>query len=202
VIYRKGLEMSGIGTVCVYCGSSGKGRESHRAAAVAFGRLLADAGIRLVYGGGQVGLMGLLANSAIDSGGTVIGIIPHFLDELEVGNTRCTELIRTPNMHERKSKMAELSDAFVILPGGLGTLDETFEILTWRQLDLHDKPIVVVDVEGYWAPLRAMVTHMADEKYIAPEHLDLLTFVDSVEEVIATLNQAPPPTHPIDSKWT
>lgn len=194
--------MTGIGTVCVYCGSSGKGRESHRTAAVDLGRLFADAGIRLVYGGGQVGLMGLLANSAIDSGGTVIGIIPNFLDELEVGNTRCTELIRTPNMHERKSKMAELSDAFVILPGGLGTLDETFEILTWRQLGLHDKPIVVVDVDGYWAPLRTMVTHMADERYIAQEHLDLLTFVDTVEDVVPTLKKAPAPTHPIDSKWT
>lgn len=194
--------MSGIGTVCVYCGSSGKGRDSHRTAAVTLGRLLADAGIRLVYGGGQVGLMGLLADSAIDEGGTVIGIIPHFLDELEVGNQRCAELIRTPNMHERKSKMAELSDAFVILPGGLGTLDETFEILTWRQLGLHDKPIVVVDVDGYWAPLRTMVTHMANERYTAQEHLDLLTFVDSVEDVVPTLAKAPASTHPIDSKWT
>ncbi len=194
--------MSGIATVCVYCGSSGKGRDSHREAAVQLGRILADAGIRLVYGGGQVGLMGLLADSAVDSGGTVIGIIPHFLDELEVGNTRCTDLIRTPNMHERKSRMAELSDAFVILPGGLGTLDETFEILTWRQLGLHDKPIVVVDVDGYWAPLRAMVNHMADEQYTARQHLDLLTFVDSVEDVLPTLAKAPPSSHPIDSKWT
>jgi len=144
--------MAQVRSLCVYCGSSGRGREVHKVAAMRLGKTLARAGVRLVFGGGQVGLMGITAQAALSEGGKVTGIIPKFLDEIEVGLKGCTELIITPDMHTRKQKMAEMADGFVVLPGGLGTLDETFEILTWKQLGLHDKPIVLVDIEGYWRP--------------------------------------------------
>ncbi len=162
--------MTAITSLCVYCGSSRRGRKSHHAAARRFGGILVDAGIRLIYGGGRVGVMGMLADAVSAGGGEVIGVIPSFLEELEVGCRNCTELIVTDSMHSRKQRMAEMSDGFVILPGGLGTLDEMFEIITWKQLRLHDKPIVIVDVDGYWTPLDRLLDNIVSESYARPEH--------------------------------
>ncbi len=193
--------MAEIRTLCVYCGSSQRGKESHREAAVRFGAIMANSGIRLVFGGGRVGLMGLIADSVLASGGEVVGIIPRFLDQVEVGHNEVTELIVTENMHDRKAKMAQLSDGFVILPGGLGTLDETFEILTWKQLGLHDKPVVIVDLDGYWKPLVDMIDHMVAENYARPENRDLFRVVASVEDVLPALDAMPAFTHEVEAKW-
>ena len=168
-----------------------KGRDSHKQAAIRLGTLLAESNIRLVFGGGQVGLMGLTAKATLDAGGQVTGIIPKFLDEIEVGLRRCTDLIITPDMHTRKQKMAEISDAFVVLPGGLGTLDETFEILTWKQLGLHQKPVIIVDIDGYWKPLGALIDKLIAERYAKPENRELFRFVDTVEQVVPTLEAMP-----------
>ncbi len=193
--------MRRIDSVCVYCGSSARVRGSHREAAQRFGALLAESGIRLVFGGGRVGLMGLLADAALARGGEVIGVIPEFLRELEVGHANCTELIVTDSMHSRKRRMAELSDGFVILPGGLGTLDETFEIITWKQLGLHDKPIVVCDVDGFWQPLEALIANLIREHYVRPEHQHLFRTVAGIDEVLPALETMPTTTMRVDAKW-
>jgi uncharacterized protein (TIGR00730 family) len=149
--------MPEIRSVAVFCGSRNGASPSYRAAAVDLGQRLARAGMRLIYGGGRIGLMGALADGAIAAGGTVIGVIPDFLQRWEVAHSGCAELIVTDTMHTRKRRMFELADAFVTLPGGLGTFDETFEILTWRQLKLHDKPILICDVDGSAADLLALI---------------------------------------------
>jgi uncharacterized protein (TIGR00730 family) len=193
--------MAKLRSVCVYCGSSSRVPEAHKQAARRLGELLGRERIRLIYGGGRIGLMGIVADAALESGGEVIGIIPQFLEAIELGHPSATELVVTESMHARKQKMAEQSDAFVVLPGGLGTLDETFEIMTWRQLGLHDKPIVVVDAEGYWQPLSALINHMVAHGYARPENAALIQYVPSVEEVLPTLARLPeshPPAHP---KW-
>lgn len=193
--------MAKIQSLCVYCGSSMKGRDSHKQAATRLGTLLAKAGVRLVFGGGQVGLMGLTAGATLAAGGQVTGIIPKFLDEIEVGLRGCTDLIITPDMHTRKQKMAELSDAFVVLPGGLGTLDETFEILTWKQLGLHQKPVIIVDIDDYWAPLGALVDNLIEENYARAENRALYRFVDSVEEVLPALEAEAPYASEVEAKF-
>jgi uncharacterized protein (TIGR00730 family) len=162
---------------------------------------MAASGIRLVFGGGRVGLMGLIADSVLAGGGEVVGIIPRFLDQVEIGHNEVTELIVTENMHDRKAKMAQLSDGFVILPGGLGTLDETFEILTWKQLQLHDKPIVIVDLDGYWKPLVDLIDHMVAEDYARPENRDLFRVVAGVEDVLPALEAMPAFSHEVEAKW-
>lgn len=140
--------MPEIRSVAVFCGSRVGASPAYVAAAVALGQSLATSGIRLIYGGGRIGLMGALADGALGAGGTVIGVIPDFLQRFEVAHAGCSELIVTDTMHTRKRRMFDLADAFVTLPGGLGTFDETFEILTWRQLKLHDKPILICDIDG------------------------------------------------------
>ena len=193
--------MAKIQSLCVYCGSSKSGPESHKQAARRLGTLLGRERIRLIYGGGRVGLMGMVADAALAAGGEVIGIIPQFLDAIELGHKAATELVVTDSMHARKQKMAELSDAFVVLPGGLGTLDETFEIVTWRQLGLHDKPILVVDTDGYWRPLAALVEHLVAHSYARAENAALIEYVQNVEEILPALARLPeshPPAHP---KW-
>jgi len=191
--------MTDIRSVCVYCGSSGRGPESHHEAARRLGTMLAENGIRLVFGGGHVGLMGVTADATLAAGGEAIGIIPDFLQDRELGHNGCTELIVTDSMHSRKQKMAELADAFAILPGGLGTLDETFEIITWKQLRLHDKPIVVVDVDGYWEPLRLMVEHMIAQRYLRPAQRNLFQVVRSVDEVLPALRAMPTHAQVVES---
>lgn len=179
--------MAGIRSLCVYCGSSMGNDPRYRRAAELFGRVLAGNGIRLVYGGGRVGLMGVLAEAVLGAGGSVTGIIPRFLEDRERGYRDVTELVMTDNMHDRKQRMFELSDAFVALPGGLGTLDETFEVITWRQLGLHDKPIVVVDVGGYWQPMQDLVDAVIDRGFAQPRSRDLYAVVPRVEDVLPAL---------------
>ncbi|MHC8509903.1 MAG: LOG family protein [Rhodospirillales bacterium] len=167
--------------VCVYCGSRNGDDPAFAEAAAAFGRGLAERGMTLVYGAGGVGLMGALSNAALDAGARTIGVIPTFLKEWEVENIRCSELIETADMHERKKSMFDLSDIFVTLPGGLGTLDETFEIITWRQLDRHDKPVLIFNQNGYWRPFLDL-TRAAVEKGFAPRRsLDLFESFDQLE---------------------
>ena len=193
--------MPKIRSLCVYCSASARVAQVHRDAAAKMGRLLAEAKIRLVFGGGRVGLMGILADAALAAGGEVVGIIPEHLVRLEVGHQGASELLVVGSMHERKQKMADLSDGFAVLPGGLGTLDETFEIVTWKQLRLHDKPIVLVDVAGYWKPLIGMVEHMIKEGFVQPAHRRLFGVVDKVEDVIPALEAMPAPAFSPDVKW-
>jgi uncharacterized protein (TIGR00730 family) len=192
--------MAVVKSICVYCGSSGRVDEVYRAAATRLGVLLAKAGIELVYGGGRVGLMGLLADSALASGGRVTGIIPVHLHDKEVGHTGLTELVVVDNMHQRKRRMFELADAFVVLPGGLGTLDETLEIITWKQLGLHDKPIVLVDVAGYWTPLLELIEHAVVSGFAARRALHLYRVAQRVEDVLPTLAAAPEPQLETEAK--
>lgn len=174
-------------SICLFCGSSARVAAEHLAAAERFGQLVGAAGCRLVFGGGRIGLMGLAADACLKAGGEVIGVIPEFLDQIEVGHHDITELKIVASMHDRKRVMAELSDGFVVLPGGLGTLDETFEILTWRQLGLHQKPIVIVDQGGYWRPLRALVEHTIQAGFADPLVREHFIFVNEVDDVLAVL---------------
>lgn len=193
--------MSKIRAVCVFCGSSSRGDSSHAKAAVSLGQALAKDGIKLIYGGGRVGLMGTVADAAITAGGEVIGVIPKFLDEYEVGHTGVTSLEVVDSMHTRKARMAELCDAFVALPGGLGTLEELFEIMTWKQLGLHDKPIVIADIGGYWAHLRALIDGLVTGGYATPENAAIVEYVSDVNDVLPTLRKAPAPKVSVESKW-
>lgn len=194
--------MRDIKSVCVYCGSSSRVRQSYKDAAVLFGESLAQEKITLVYGGGQVGIMGIIADAVLRNGGEVTGIIPHFLNEKEVGKADVTELIAVDSMHVRKQIMAERSDGFVVLPGGFGTLDEFFEILTWRQLNLHDKPIVVADIDGYWEPLIGAVDHIVAEGFAHQRNRDLFKVVRSVADILPTLRSEPTGTPGIQSSRT
>lgn len=188
-------------TLCVYCGSSNRIPESHKLAAGRFGRLMAEAGCRLVYGGGRVGLMGIVADAMIQGGAEVIGIIPEFLHDFEVGHTGVTRLEVVDSMHTRKRRMAELADGFVVLPGGLGTLDEMFEIVTWRQLGLHQKPVVLVNQDGYWTGLLAMIDSMCATGYLRQEHLGLIRVVDDVDAVLPALERLGQPELNVQDKW-
>ena len=185
--------MSFESSLCVYCGS-GLGVDSrHLEAARDLGRLLAERHIRLIYGGARIGLMGTLADAALAAGGEVVGIIPGHLDKTELGHRGATELIVVDSMHERKYMMFEQSDAFAIMPGGLGTLDETFEMLTWRKLGLHDKPIILVDIAGYWRPLLGLIDHVIVQGFAAPTDRDLYKVVSTVEELVQAVETAPRP---------
>lgn len=166
--------MNKLKAVCVYCGSNFNGDLQLRSAIKQLAETLVKQEIKLVYGGGSVGVMGLLANDVLESGGEVIGVIPQFLMDKEVGHTGVTEMIVTENMHQRKQKMADLSDGFVILPGGFGTLEEFFEVLTWLQLGLHNKPIGVLNVEGFYDPLFAQMEIMVQRKFLKPANRDLV----------------------------
>jgi len=182
--------MSKIKTVCVYCGSGPGTNPRFVEAAKTFGKILAENGIRLVYGGGSIGLMGAVATSALDHGGTVTGIIPDFLTIRENALKRVQELIVTPDMHERKRLMFEHSDAFVALPGGIGTLEELVEQLTWAQLGRHTKPIVLVNIDGFWGPLLQLLRHMHEAAFIRPEMDVPFATVNSADQVITTIQAA------------
>ena len=188
--------MPRINALCVYCGSSTGHDPRHEATAVALGRMLAREGITLVYGGGRVGLMGIVADAALAAGGKVIGVIPTLLKTAELAHTGLTELIAVETMHDRKHRMFEIADAFAILPGGLGTLDEAFEIITWRQLGLHDKPILLIDSAGYWQPFRALLAHIIDGGFARPETAALVSVVETIEDIPALLASLPAPALP------
>jgi uncharacterized protein (TIGR00730 family) len=185
--------MTEIRSLCVLCGSREGNNPAFRDAALRLGRLMARRGIRLVYGGGSIGLMGVVADAVLSAGGEVIGIIPDFLVRRELGHRRLSELVITGSMHDRKRQMFEMADAFLVLPGGLGTLDETFEIVTWKQIRLHDCPIIVLDVAAYWAPLRAMIEATIAAEFAVASVRDLVTFVSTPEEVFHVLAAAPRP---------
>ena len=166
--------MNKLNSVCVYCGSNFNGDVQLRNAIKQLAETLVKQQVKLVYGGGSVGVMGVLANDVLELGGLVTGIIPQFLMDKEVGHKGVTEMIVTENMHQRKQKMADLSDGFVILPGGFGTLEEFFEVLTWLQLGLHNKPIGVLNVNGFYDPLFAQMEMMVQSKFLKPANRDLV----------------------------
>jgi uncharacterized protein (TIGR00730 family) len=183
-------QMNKIKTVCVYCGSGPGTNPRFTEAAIALGKTFAENNIRLVYGGGSVGLMGAIAKSVLDHGGTVTGIIPDFLRARENALTRVQEMIVTPDMHERKRLMFERSDAFVALPGGVGTLEELVEMMTWQQLGRHSKPILVANIDGFWEPLMALIAHMRNAQFIRPNlEVDLLK-AERVEDILPRLRGA------------
>ncbi len=185
--------MAILRSLCLFCGSRTGADEAHRAAAAELGTALGRRGVRLVFGGGGGGLMGVAADAALAAGGQVVGVIPAHLHGLEVAHQALSELIVVDSMHARKQRMFELADAFAVLPGGLGTLDETIEIVTWRQLGLHDKPIVLVDNAGYWAPLRRLVEHVVAAGFAGPETARLFTVVERVDDVFTAVAAAKPP---------
>ena len=185
--------MTDVKSVCVFCGSREGADPAFREATIRLGLLLAERGVRLVYGGGSIGLMGVLADTVLAAGGTVVGVIPDFLVKYEISHKHVSEMVITGSMHDRKRRMFELSDAFVVLPGGLGTLDETFEIITWKQIRLHDAPIVVLDIAGCWSPLRAVVDLVIANGFAHPRVADLFTVVTSPDDVLPALETAPPP---------
>jgi uncharacterized protein (TIGR00730 family) len=170
--------------VCVFCGSSTGAGPAYRAAAEQVGRTLAERGIGLVYGGASVGTMGVVADAALAAGGQVTGVIPQSLVDREVAHTGLSELHVVPDLHERKAKMAALADAFLTLPGGAGTLEELFEVFTWAQLGLHDKPIALLDVEGYYQPMLGLLDHMARQGFLKVDYRELLIVDTDVARVL------------------
>ena len=182
--------MSKINAVCVYCGSSPGTEPAFVEAAEKLGRILAENGVRLIYGGGSVGLMGAVAEAVLEHGGEATGIIPEFLTKRERPRRLAQELIVTRDMHERKRTMFERADAFVALPGGVGTLEELVEQLTWVQLGRHKKPILIANINGYWDPLLVLIDHMRAVKFIPPAlNVDLLV-ADQAEDILPKLREA------------
>ena len=173
--------------ICVYCGSSPGADPIHREAAENLGALLAARGIGLVYGGGNVGLMGSIADAALRAGGEVIGVIPTALMDKELGHTGVTKLHVVTSMHERKQLMADLSDGFIALPGGIGTLEELFETFTWLQLGFHDKPVALLNVAGFYDHLLAFLRHAADERFLGPAHLESLLVETDAAPLLARM---------------
>ena len=177
-------------SVCVYCGSRPGAMPAYAQAADTLGTAIAAAGWRLVYGAGDVGLMGVVARAAQAAGGDTFGVIPTHLLEWEVGKTDLTRFVVTETMHERKKVMLMNADAVVVLPGGAGSLDELFEVLTWRQLGLHDKPILILNTEGYWDPLLTLVDHVIAQGFADPSRGGFLTVVDTPGSAMAALGAA------------
>ncbi|MBR0695127.1 TIGR00730 family Rossman fold protein [Bradyrhizobium lablabi] len=182
--------MNQIKTVCVYCGSGPGNNPRFVEAAIALGRSFAESNVRLVYGGGSIGLMGAVAKSTLDHGGLVTGIIPEFLRARENALTSVQEMIVTPDMHERKRLMFERSDAFVALPGGVGTLEELVEQLTWQQLGRHSKPVLLANIDNFWEPLLSLLSHMRATGFIRAT-LDVnVLMADRVEDILPRLRSA------------
>lgn len=192
--------MTKITSLGVYCGSRHGNNGAFRDAARRLGAQLAERGIRLVYGGGKIGIMGDIANAVLAGGGKITGIIPKHLEAIEVGHREIDDFQVVPNMHERKRRMSEQSDGFVILPGGLGTLDELFETITWKQLGLHDKPIVIADIAGYWAPLGTMIEGIIEAGFADGAVGKLFTVVDDVDAILPALAAMPEPVSPVKSR--
>lgn len=186
-------------SVCVFCGASPGASPVYQEAAVALGRHLAERGLTLVYGGGAVGLMGTVADAALAAGGEVIGIIPQSLQEAEIGHKGLTRLEVVDGMHARKARMAELADAFIALPGGLGTLEELFEVWTWGQLGYHAKPLGLLEVNGFYDPLLTFLDHLVDERFVRAEHRGMLQRGASPEALLDALAAWTPSVAP---KWS
>jgi uncharacterized protein (TIGR00730 family) len=177
-------------SICVFCGSRAGARATYEAEATRLGALLAEEGYRLVYGAGDVGLMGAVARAAQTAGGETFGVIPEHLVRWEVGKTDLTRYVVTETMHERKKVMFMNSDAIVVLPGGAGSLDEFFEVLTWRQLGLHEKPIYLLNTDGYWTPLMQLMNHVIGEEFADASLLDFVEVVEDVQGLMAALRAA------------
>jgi uncharacterized protein (TIGR00730 family) len=184
--------------VCVFCGSSSGSRPIYAQVAHRLGTLLAQAGVGLVYGGARVGIMGMIADSVLSSGGEVIGVLPDFLFNKELAHAGLTELHIVASMHERKAKMAECADAFIALPGGLGTFEEIFEMLTWTQLGVHKKPCGLLNVEGYFDPLRAQLDRAVSDGFLRPVHRDIALVEEDPTVLLSRLRDYQPLPVP---KW-
>ncbi len=185
-------------SIVVFCGSSYGNQPVYEEQAILLGRTLAQKGIRLIYGGASVGLMGAVANAALEAGGTVIGVIPRFLNSREIAHIGLNELILVESMHERKAKMNDLCDGVITLPGGFGTMEELFEMLTWSQLGLHTKPIGLLNTAGYYDPLNYMVKTMEEQGFLKPVYRDMLLADESVEGLLAKMSAYTAPEVP---KW-
>jgi hypothetical protein len=184
--------------ICVFCGSSPGRDEAYLKAATGLGRLLAERGIGLVYGGARVGTMGAIADAALGAGGEVIGVIPQNLMHREVPHRGLTQLLVVDDMHQRKAKMAELADGFLVLPGGAGTLEELFEVWTWAQLGLHSKPIGLIDVNGFYQPLLRMVEHITEAGFLRPEYAEIIAIDPDPVALLDRFAEYRPPVR----KWS
>ncbi|WP_413043161.1 TIGR00730 family Rossman fold protein [Pseudomonas sp. YJ42] len=185
-------------SICVFCGASTGANPIYREAAIAMGQTLAANGIRLIYGGGAVGLMGVVADATMAAGGEVIGIIPQSLKDSEIGHTGLTRLEVVNGMHARKARMAELSDAFIALPGGLGTLEELFEVWTWGQLGYHSKPLGLLDINQFYSKLSHFLDHLVEEGFVKPRYRDMLQRSESPLTLLQLLGDWQPSA---DSRW-
>jgi uncharacterized protein (TIGR00730 family) len=185
--------------ICVFCGSSVGARPVYRQAAQQLGELLAERGIGVVFGGGGIGLMGVVADAALAKGGEVIGVIPESLVRREIGHRGVTKLHVVETMHQRKALMADLSDAFIALPGGYGTLEEFCEAITWSQLGIQQKPCGLLNIEGYWDGLLAFLDHAVDEQFVRPENSELVLVARRPEPLLERLQEWTPPAH--IEKW-
>jgi uncharacterized protein (TIGR00730 family) len=185
-------------SITVFCGSSSGNENNFIAQASLLGQTLANNSIQLVYGGARIGLMGAVADGALNSGGQVIGILPHFLRSKEIAHEGLTELIRVESMHERKLKMHELSDGVIALPGGFGTLEELFEMLTWAQLGLHKKPIGILNTDGFYDPLIIMIQTMVDKGFLKPTNQQMLLVSDNIDDLLEKMNNY---VAPVVGKW-
>jgi uncharacterized protein (TIGR00730 family) len=193
-----------VKNICVFCGSASGHREAYSRSARKFGAALAGKGLGLVYGGGSIGLMGVVADAALEGGAPVVGVIPRALFRREIAHHGLTRLEVVPSMHARKARMARLSDAFVALPGGIGTLEELFEVLTWGYLGIHAKPVGLLDVGGYWRPLIRLLDHAVEEGFLRPAHRKLVVIDRSPIRLLARLarHRVPAATRWIDEKET
>ena len=200
----KKARFSGVKTICVFCGSANGRREGYARSARKFGAALAAKGLGLVYGGGSIGLMGVVADAALEGGAPVVGVIPRALFRREIAHHGLTRLEVVPSMHVRKARMARLSDAFVALPGGIGTLEELFEVLTWGYLGIHAKPVGLLDVGGYWRPLVLLLDHAVEEGFLRPAHRKLVVIDRSPVRLLERLarHRVPAATRWLDEKET
>jgi uncharacterized protein (TIGR00730 family) len=180
-------------TIAVYCGSSAGPNEIYRKQAALLGRNLAENGIHVIFGGGKIGLMGILADAALEAGGKVTGVIPGFLHVKEVAHDGLTELITVDTMHQRKALIERMCDAFIALPGGFGTLDELFEMLTWGQLGLHDKPVGILNTNGFYDQILAAVDRMVNEGFLKDINRDMLLVGEHIEELLEHMHDFAPP---------
>lgn len=187
-----------VRSICVFCGASPGADPIYRQAAEALGRHLAEQDLRVVYGGGAVGLMGVVADAAMAAGGEVVGVIPQSLERAEIGHTGLTRLEVVDTMHTRKARMAELSDAFIALPGGLGTLEELFEVWTWGQLGYHSKPLGLLDVNGFYSKLGDFLDHLVQERFVRAEHRGMLQLSETPDDLLHKLRHWQPSVAP---KW-
>ena len=176
-------------SIAIFCGSSNGSEEVYRSQAVLLGETLAQRNIRIVYGGAKVGLMGAVADAALNAGGNVVGVLPHFLRTKEIKHERLSELIMVESMHERKTKMHELSDGFIALPGGFGTLEELFEILTWAQLGLHKKPVGLLNVNGFYDSLQHLLDTMVEKGFLKEINYSMLLIGNDIAELLEKMNQ-------------